>query len=35
MIFSVVKYALVGFAVVKTVTYVAHKVADWRGKRGE
>jgi hypothetical protein len=32
MILSVVKYALVGWAVVKTVTFVAHKVSDWRGK---
>lgn len=35
MIFSVVKYALVGFAVIKTGQFVARKVKDWRGTGSE
>jgi hypothetical protein len=30
MIFSVVKYALVGYAVVKSSQFVARKVREWR-----
>lgn len=29
--FSIVKYALVGYAVVKSGQFVARKVREWRG----
>lgn len=32
MIFSVVKYAVVGYAVVKSGQFVARKVSEWRNK---
>ena len=35
MFFSVVKYAVVGYVVVKTGQFVARKVQDWRGKHEE
>lgn len=31
MIFSVIKYAVVGFAVIKTSEFVVRKVREWRG----
>jgi hypothetical protein len=31
MVFSVVKYAVIGYAVVKAGRFVARKVSDWRG----
>ncbi len=33
--FAVVKYALVGFVVVKSTQFVVRKVQDWRGKHSD
>lgn len=30
---SIVKYAVVGYVVIKSGQFVARKIADWRGKR--
>ena len=32
MVMNVVKYAVVGYAVVKSTQYVYRKIQDWRGK---